>query len=296
MRVGYGMNEPHNLDTLVVHDRIGKGSYGVVYRGVLKPSVREQAVEIAVAAKVMSHESTEAAIVLREVTLQQEAGSHPSIVGVIGCFHHEDSAWLLLELCSTSLHQVLRHRGILEEAQIAAVCAGTLRGLDWLHAKCRIVHRDIKCGNLLLSLCGEVKIADFGVACRREHDDGLQSAGGAPSPTGRAGTVIGSPLWMSPEMISDGLCDTPVDVWSLGICAIEMAELWPPHASMDPTIRAMWRIVNGPPPSLKASATRAWSNGFHAFVGSCLRKRPQQRAQVRALARVRVRVRVRVTD
>ena len=63
--------------------------------------------------------------------------------------------------------------------------------------------------------------------------------------------MIGSPLWMSPEMISDGLCDTPVDVWSLGICAIEMAELWPPHASMDPTIRAMWRIVNGPPPSLQ---------------------------------------------
>ena len=288
------MKEPDNIDTLVVHDRIGKGSYGVVYRGVLKPSVRERAVEIAVAAKVMPNESTEAAIVLREATLQQEAGSHPSIVGVIGCFHHEDSAWLLLELCSTSLHQVLRHRGILEEAQIAAVCAGTLRGLEWLHAKCRIVHRDIKCGNLLLSLCGEIKIADFGVACRREDDDGLQSAGGAPSPTGRAGTVIGSPLWMSPEMISDGLCDTPVDVWSLGICAIEMAELWPPHASMDPTIRAMWRIVNGPPPSLQASATKAWSNGFHAFVGSCLRKRPQQRAQARALVGVRVRVRVRV--
>ena len=53
------------------------------------------------------------------------------------------SAWLLLELCSTSLHQVLRHRGTLEEAQIAAVCAGTLRGLDWLHASCRIVRQAV---------------------------------------------------------------------------------------------------------------------------------------------------------
>ena len=81
-----------NIDTLVVHDRIGKGSYGVVYRSVLKPSARERAVEIAVAAKVMPLDSTDAAIVLREVTLQQEAGSHPSIVAMVGCFQHDGSA------------------------------------------------------------------------------------------------------------------------------------------------------------------------------------------------------------
>ena len=92
------MNEPDaskygdNIDTLVVHEHIGKGSYGVVYRSVLKPSVPERAVEIAVAAKVMPLESTDAAIVLREVTLQQQAGSHPSIVAMVGCFHHEGSA------------------------------------------------------------------------------------------------------------------------------------------------------------------------------------------------------------
>ena len=55
--------------------------------------------------------------------------------------------------------------------------------------------------------------------------------------------MIGSPLWMSPEMISDGLCDTPVDVWSLGICALEMAEMQPPHAAMQPPLRAMYRIA-----------------------------------------------------
>ena len=163
-----GSRDGDNVDTLVVHDKIGKGSYGVVYRGVLRPALRERAVEIAVAAKVMPLEDTDAKIVLREVTLQHEAGSHPSIVAMVGCFQHEGSAWLILELCSTSLHQVLRHRGALTEPQIAAVCAGALRGLDWLHGSCRIVHRDIKSANLLLSLTGETKIADFGVACRRE--------------------------------------------------------------------------------------------------------------------------------
>jgi hypothetical protein len=62
----------------------------------------------------------------------------------VACSTPSGSAWLLLELCSTSLHQVLRHCGTLEEAQIAAVCAGTLRGLDWLHASCRIVHQVVE--------------------------------------------------------------------------------------------------------------------------------------------------------
>ena len=114
-------------------------------------------------------------------------------------------------------------------------------------------------------------------------------------------------------------------MWSLGICAIEMAELWPPHAALaaeETQMRAMCRIVSGPPPSLQArghaspppcipasphprppapplfallphsrrpspqldasKGAATWSNPFRAFVASCLRKTPAQRAAVQA--------------
>lgn len=235
-----------NAEDLFISCRIGKGSYGEVWRGVVRGRGAARAVNVA--AKVVPLDGSNIGAVQHEVELQREAGKHPSIVGLLGCFHHDEAAWILLELCATSVCDALLHFGPLEERMIAAVCAGTLRGLHWLHASCRIVHRDIKCANLMLSAGGEVQIADFGIASRLS-DTGNPSDAGSPSrspgqpATPRVGTVIGSPLWMAPEMIADGLCDTPVDVWSLGICALEMAEMQPPHAAMQPPLRAMYRIA-----------------------------------------------------
>ena len=207
-------------EDLFLSCRIGKGSYGEVWRGVVRGRGTARAIDVA--AKVVPLDGNNIGAVQHEVELQREAGSHPSVVGLLGCFHHDEAAWLLFELCATSVCDALLRRGApLEEPMIAAVCAGTLRGLHWLHASCRIVHRDIKCANLLLTVGGEVQIADFGIASRLSDMSNPGSAASQPA-TARAGTVIGSPLWMAPEMIADGLCDTPVDVWSLGICALEM--------------------------------------------------------------------------
>ena len=231
-------------EDLFLSCRIGKGSYGEVWRGVVRGRGTARAIDVA--AKVVPLDGNNIGAVQHEVELQREAGNHPSVVGLLGCFHHDEAAWLLFELCATSVCDALLRRGApLEEPMIAAVCAGTLRGLHWLHASCRIVHRDIKCANLLLTVGGEVQIADFGIASRLSDTSNPGSSASQPA-TARAGTVIGSPLWMAPEMIADGLCDTPVDVWSLGICALEMAQMQPPHAEIASPLRAMYRLACRP--------------------------------------------------
>ena len=239
-------------EDLFLSCRIGKGSYGEVWRGVVRGRGTARAIDVA--AKVVPLDGNNIGAVQHEVELQREAGNHPSVVGLLGCFHHDEAAWLLFELCATSVCDALLRRGApLEEPMIAAVCAGTLRGLHWLHASCRIVHRDIKCANLLLTVGGEVQIADFGIASRLSDMSNPGSAASQPA-TARAGTVIGSPLWMAPEMIADGLCDTPVDVWSLGICALEMAQMQPPHADIASPLRAMY---GGPTLTLTLTLTLA---------------------------------------
>ena len=88
-------------------------------------------------------------------------------------------------------------------------------GLAYLHTEMKIMHRDLKADNFLLE-SGQVKIADFGVASRLK-DVATATPSTPAGTTPRVGTVIGSPLWMAPEMIEEGICAPPVDVWSLGV-------------------------------------------------------------------------------
>lgn len=113
-----------------------------------------------------------------------------------------------------SISDVLRLTAApLLEDEIAAVAAAVVRGLVYLHGDRRILHRDIKCGNVLLSgsAGGGIKLCDLGVSASVANHT-------------KRSTVIGTPLWMSPELIESGSYGTPTDVWSLGITTIEMAE------------------------------------------------------------------------
>ena len=103
-----------------------------------------------------------------------------------------------------------------------------------------MVHRDVKAANLLLTAKGTVKLADFGVSVQ------LQST------LSQRGTAIGTPLWMAPEVIQEGSYSSRADVWSLGICGIEMAQMRPPHWELQPALRALFRIPTAPPPTLEA--------------------------------------------
>uniref|UniRef100_A0A1B0DI87 non-specific serine/threonine protein kinase n=1 Tax=Phlebotomus papatasi TaxID=29031 RepID=A0A1B0DI87_PHLPP len=121
-------------------------------------------------------------------------------------------------------------------------------------------NRDIKAGNILLTEQGIVKLADFGSAAIK-----------CP-----ANSFVGTPYWMAPEVIlamDEGQYDGKVDVWSLGITCIELAERKPPYFNMN-AMSALYHIAQNEAPTLQSED---WSETFRSFVEVCLRKSPYDR-------------------
>ncbi|EPS70291.1 hypothetical protein M569_04470, partial [Genlisea aurea] len=136
-----------------------------------------------------------------------------------------------------------------------------VQGLSYLHSIFK-VHRDIKGGNILLTEQGEVKLGDFGVAAQLTRT------------MSKRNTFIGTPHWMAPEVIQESRYDGKVDVWALGVSAIEMAEGVPPRATVHP-MRVLFMISIEPAPMLEDK--EKWSLVFHDFVAKCLTKDPRLR-------------------
>ena len=205
----------------------------------------------------------------REISILK--GCHnENIVHYYGSYFKDDSLWLIMEYCAGgSVIDLIRFFGepFTNEYLIASVLFGTLKGLEYLH-KHKKIHRDIKCGNILLDHHGNVKIADFGVSAELLNTFSDKD------------TVIGTPFWMSPEVISKSKYNKKTDIWSLGITAIEMAEGEPPYSHIHP-IRAMFAIKNSPPQGL-TDASR-WSPEFNSFVRKCLIIDPKKRPNTKEL-------------
>jgi serine/threonine protein kinase len=117
----------------------------------------------------------------------------------------------------------------MREDHIARVCMDTLEALAYMHDLHRI-HRDIKSDNILLSSTGVVKIADFGYAAQLTEKKRKRN------------TIVGTPYWMAPELIRGQSYDVKVDLWSLGIMVMEMAEGEPPYMDFPP-LRALFLIT-----------------------------------------------------
>uniref|UniRef100_A0A7N9ARM6 non-specific serine/threonine protein kinase n=1 Tax=Mastacembelus armatus TaxID=205130 RepID=A0A7N9ARM6_9TELE len=236
---------------------IGHGSFGAVY------FARDVRTNEVVAIKKMSYSGKQSnekwQDIIKEVKFLQRI-RHPNSIEYKGCYLREHTAWVRqLFICTEAKDYLCVHKKPLQEVEIAAITHGALQGLAYLHSH-NMIHRDVKAGNILLTEPGQVKLADFGSA----------------SIASPANSFVGTPYWMAPEVIlamDEGQYDGKVDVWSLGITCIELAERKPPLFNMN-AMSALYHIAQNESPTLQSSE---WSDYFRNFVDSCLQKIPQDR-------------------
>uniref|UniRef100_A0A8C5QPX9 non-specific serine/threonine protein kinase n=1 Tax=Leptobrachium leishanense TaxID=445787 RepID=A0A8C5QPX9_9ANUR len=236
---------------------LGDGAFGKVYKAQNKET------GILAAAKVIDTKSEdELEDYMVEIDILASC-DHPHIVKLLDAFYYENNLWILIEFCAGGAVDavMLELERPLTEPQIRVVCKQTLEALRYLHES-KIIHRDLKAGNILLTLDGEVKLADFGVSAKNTRT--IQ----------RRDSFIGTPYWMAPEVVmcetsKDKPYDFKADVWSLGVTLIEMGQIEPPHHELNP-MRVLLKIAKSEPPTL--AQPYRWSSDFNDFLKKCLEK------------------------
>ncbi|KAJ7145859.1 kinase-like domain-containing protein [Mycena epipterygia] len=191
--------------------------------------------------------------VLNEILILKDT-QHPNITNFFGSYLVEkDELWLVVEYMECGALSSIIANNTMEEDQISNICLQTCKGLGYLHSQ-NIIHRHLKSDNILLNALGYAKIRGF--------EFSVKLTGKNPKCT----EMVGSPYWMAPEMIKQKQYDTKVDIWSLGIMAIEMIENQPPY--FDEPRNALYLIVTNGTPTV--NEPEKLSREFKHFFAMCL--------------------------
>ncbi|GLT41370.1 hypothetical protein SLA2020_154400 [Shorea laevis] len=233
---------------------LGRGFFGSVYEGITHDGLFFALKEVSLLDQVS--ESI--------FQLEQEIGllsqfEHENIVQYYGTDKDESKLYIFLELVTRGSLLSLYQRYNLKDSQVSFYTRQILHGLKYLHDR-DVVHRDIKCANILVDACGSVKLADFGLAKVTKLND--------------VKSCKGTAFWMAPEVVNlkkqgYGL---GADVWSLGCTVLEMLTRKIPYSPLE-WMQALFRIGKGEPPPVPDTL----SNDARDFILKCLQVNPNNR-------------------
>ncbi|KAF9234469.1 Pkinase-domain-containing protein [Melanogaster broomeanus] len=229
--------------------KVGQGASGQVYVAKALATGRKVAIK-----EISLSQQQRKELIVNEIILMRES-QHPNIVNFLESYLVKNiELWVVMEYMEGGALTDVIENNTLGEDQISSICLETCKGLCHLHSQ-SIIHRDIKSDNVLLDAEGRVKITDFGF-CAKLTDQRSKRA-----------TMAGTPYWMAPEVVKQKDYGAKVDIWSLGIMAIEMIENEPPYMDDEP-LKALYLIATNGTPTLKKPEVLSMS--LKSFLSVCL--------------------------
>ncbi|KAI4337761.1 hypothetical protein L6164_016137 [Bauhinia variegata] len=236
---------------------LGRGSFGSVYEGINENGLFFAVKEVSLLDQ--GSQGKQSVLQLEQEIALLNQFEHENIVRYYGTEMTESKLYIFLELVTQGSLLSLYHRYYLQDSQVSAYTRQILHGLKYLHDR-NVIHRDIKCANILVDANGSVKLADFGLAKATKLND-IKSC-------------RGTAYWMAPEVVrgKDRGYGLPADIWSLGCTVLEMLTRQIPNAHLE-LVQVLFKIGKGEPPPVPDDLSR----DARDFILQCLNVNPNDR-------------------